>query len=58
MPVDVWGLDGLTLDGAETRRADAAMVMAVGNPAPTSRAKVGPEITAVGTRSPRTSRAT
>lgn len=33
MPVDVWGLDGLTLDGAETRRADAAMVMANGTAA-------------------------
>lgn len=33
MPVDVWGLDGLTLDGAETRRGDAAMVMANGTAA-------------------------
>ncbi|MET9142455.1 H-type lectin domain-containing protein [Streptomyces sp. NPDC004042] len=30
MPVDVWALDGLTLDGAETRRADTAIVMADG----------------------------
>ena len=32
--------------------------MAVGNPRPTSRAKVGPESTAVGTDMPRTSQAT
>ncbi|MFD9603326.1 H-type lectin domain-containing protein [Streptomyces sp. NPDC059970] len=30
MPVDVWALDGLTLDGPETRRADSAMVMTNG----------------------------
>jgi hypothetical protein len=30
MPVDVWALDGLTLDGAETRRTDASTVMATG----------------------------
>jgi hypothetical protein len=33
MPVDVWALDGLTLDGGETRRADAAMVMTNGTAA-------------------------
>ncbi|MFE3386376.1 H-type lectin domain-containing protein [Streptomyces anulatus] len=33
MPVDVWALDGLTLDGPEARRADAAMVMANGTAA-------------------------
>ena len=33
MPVDVWALDGLTLDGAETRRIDASTVMANGTAA-------------------------
>ncbi|MEO3978764.1 hypothetical protein [Streptomyces sp. CAU 1734] len=33
MPVDVWGLDGLTLSGLEARGGDAAMIMANGTAA-------------------------